>query len=114
MLGASRAFGEFSLGRGEGFVEQVAAGRECAFDVMEEGAVEVLEAKDEVEGGGGQGEGFEVGFDEKEAFEIARDGKRAAYSRPYAAHAARGGVGGGTREGCRSVVYGDDGPAAFR
>ena len=62
MGGIVRAVGAGVLEFGERFVEQMAAGSERAFDGRQERAVEIVEAQDQVEGGFGETDGFQVGF----------------------------------------------------
>jgi len=59
---------------GEGFEEEEAAGEQGALDFGEGGAVEIVEAEDQIEGCGGEGRGFEIGFGEEEAGEAVGEG----------------------------------------
>ena len=73
MIGAARAVGEGALIFCEGFVEKKAAGSQGALDGGEGGAVEKVEAENQIEGSFGQGGGFHIGFDEEKAGEAVRE-----------------------------------------
>ena len=134
MGGVVRALGMRGLQVSEGFVEEMAAGRESAFDGGKKRAVEIVEAEDEIEaenrrlrvGRGAPGKpgfmkakrrqaaalhtGREVGFDEHEAAPLCRSGTR---DDSLGGDATGGGERGGAVESRGGEIHGDDGPAAF-
>jgi len=63
MIGAVGAVREGALILCEGFVEKKAAGGQGALDGGEGGAVEIVEAENQIEDCFGQGGGFQVCFD---------------------------------------------------
>ena len=121
MIGAARAVGKGALIFGEGFVEQKAAGGQGALDGGKGGAVEIVEAENEIEGGFGQGGGFQIRLDENEAGERmaasrpCRDKFRRLYERGAALDGdlARGGQSGGAVERGGREIHGHDGPTSL-
>ncbi len=70
----ARAFRVRELEMGERFVEQLAPRCEGAFDGREQRAVEIVKAEDQVEGGLGELEGFQVRFNQHDALDVRGDG----------------------------------------
>lgn len=99
---------------GESFVEQKAARGQSALDGGEGGAVEIVEAENQVEGCFGQGGGFQIRFDEDDAGErMAVQGYLYKRGAALDRNVVRGGQRGGAVERGRSEIHGHDGPAAL-
>ena len=102
--------GMAELKLGEGFVEEMTAGTECGCDLRKKGTIEILEAKDEIEGIWWQDGGFQIRLDQDDAGNVRGNGGE---RNTEDGKIVRSGESGGAFEGRGREIDGDDRPAMF-